>query len=215
MWHEKVVRDFKGVIPHPHKSDFIGPYNKLFNTLFPPDSDFTVVPQYLKPSQDSADFTVGFEIQWNYAPVLILELKDPLDFIYISTRREADSRIRTRIGDLAERWPLRTLHAISALGTRLCFYSIDTTDLANAEILPLPTAPHPTRVNNCAPAERWEYDIMEEKGEAKLRAVVQDVLQGCVTLQEDEDAFQRMQIQPLGFTCRRNELLFRCSPMHL
>jgi hypothetical protein len=198
-----------------HASHPVNIRSKWYSTLFPPDSDFTVIPQYLKPSQYRADSTVGFEIQWNYAPVLILELRDPLDFIYISTRREADIQIRTRIGDLAERWPLRTLHAISALGTRLCFYSVDTTDLANAEILPLPIAPHPTRINNCAPAERWEYNIMEEGGEAKLRAVIQDVLQGCVTLREQEDAYQRMQIQPLGFTCRGYELLFRYPPMHL
>jgi hypothetical protein len=56
---------------------------------------------------------------------------------------------------------------------------------------------------------------MEEGGEAKLRAVIEDVLQGCVTLQEKEDAFQRKQIQPLGFTRRGIELLFRCPPIHL
>ena len=44
-------------------SDFRGAYNKLLYTLFLPDTDFTVVPEYLKPaSSKSSDYTVTFEI---------------------------------------------------------------------------------------------------------------------------------------------------------
>ncbi|KAF8809266.1 hypothetical protein BYT27DRAFT_7094566, partial [Phlegmacium glaucopus] len=86
------------------------------------------------------------------------------------------------LGDIVGHCPLPTLHAVSALGTRLCFYSVDTTDLATAEILPLPIACHPTRVNDYTPAGRWEYDIMKVRGEAKLRAVIHEVLQECVAL---------------------------------
>jgi hypothetical protein len=171
----------------PKESDFHGPYNKLLHTFFPPDSDFTVVPQYLKASsRDVADFIVCFEIHLKNLPVLIVELKDPSAILQISTRREADDQIRRRMGDLAGHCPLPTLHAISAMGTRLCFYSVDTTDLATAEILPVPIVRHSTRVNDYAPAERWEYDVMEEGGETNLRAVIQEVLQGCAALPANE-----------------------------
>jgi len=83
------------------------------------------------------------------------------------------------MGDLAGNCPLPTLHAVSALGTRLCFYRLDTMDLANPDILPLPIAHHPTGVNDYAPAAGWEYDVM---GKAKLRTVIQEVIEGCTTL---------------------------------
>jgi hypothetical protein len=183
MWPDKIVRQFQAVPPNPKESDFHGPYNKLLYTFFPPDSDFTVVPQYLRASsRDAADFIVCFEIYLKNRPVLIIELKDPSAILQISTRGEADDQIRKRMGDLAGHCPIPTLHAVSAMGTRLCFYSVDTTDLATAEILPLPIALHPTRVNDYAPAGRWEYDVMEERGETKLRAVIQEVLLGCAAL---------------------------------
>ncbi|KAF8479497.1 hypothetical protein DFH94DRAFT_682240 [Russula ochroleuca] len=67
------------------------------------DTGFTVVPQYLKAT-----------------------LKDPAALQLISTRAEADDQIR-RIIDLAESCPLDRLHAVSVLGTKLCFqYSLDS-----------------------------------------------------------------------------------------
>ena len=81
--------------------------------------------------------------------------------------------------------PLPKLHAISALGTRLCLYHMDTAD-PNAEILPLAILRHPTRVNDYSPAERWGYDIMEERGETKLREVFREVLKGCAALRANE-----------------------------
>jgi hypothetical protein len=183
MWPEKIVRQFQAVPSNPKQCDFHGPYNKLLYTFFPPDSDFTVVPQYLQPSfRDAADLIVCFEVHLKNLPVLIVELKDPSAILRKSARGEADDQIRRRIGDIVQDCPLPTLHAISALGTRLCFYSMDTIDAPDEDILPLQIARHPTRVNDYAPAVRWEYDVMEERGEAKLRAVIQEVLQGCAAL---------------------------------
>ena len=62
-WPEKVIRQFQIIPPNPIESDFHGAYNKLLYTLFPSDTDFTVVPQYLKPaSSKSSDYIVTFEI---------------------------------------------------------------------------------------------------------------------------------------------------------
>ena len=57
--------------------------------------------------------------------MLVVELRDLAVIKYISTRAEADDQIRRRIFDLAENCPLDILHAVSALGTRLCFYNLD------------------------------------------------------------------------------------------
>jgi hypothetical protein len=101
-WPVKVMRQFQTIPPNPGESDFCGAYNKLLNTLFPPDTDFTVVPQYLKPaSSKSSDYIVTFEIFLENRPVFILELKTPADLNYISSRQAADEQIRERLGDLA------------------------------------------------------------------------------------------------------------------
>ena len=65
------------------------------------------------------------------------------------------------------------------MGTRLCFYHLDTTDLA-ADIIPLDNVPrHPTRVNDTAPMERWDCDVLDAEGGARLRAVVDSIKAAC------------------------------------
>lgn len=101
-WPDKVIRQFQTIPPNPIENAFHGPYNKLLNTLFLPDSDFTVVPQYLKPaSLKQADYIVTFEIFLENKPVFILVLKKPADLDFISWRQAADVQIRERLGDLA------------------------------------------------------------------------------------------------------------------
>jgi len=185
MWPDKILQQFQTVPSYPRAYDFLGPYNKLLYTFFPADSDFSVIPQYREPpSRDSTNFIMCFEIQFRNSPVLFLVLKDPSEILLISTRREADDQIRSWMGDLVGHCPLPTMHAVSILGTALCFYSLDTAD-ANAPILPLRISQHPTKLTDCAPANRWEHNILAEKGEAKLRAIIEEVLQGCAALPAD------------------------------
>jgi len=76
MWPDKIVRQFQVVPANPVESDFLGAYNKLLYTLFPADSDYTVVPQYLKPGSPLAsDWIVAFEVIVENKPAFILELK--------------------------------------------------------------------------------------------------------------------------------------------
>jgi hypothetical protein len=138
-----------------------------------------VVPQYLKAaSRDSADFIFCFEIRLENKPVLIVELKDPAAIQRISTRAEADDQIRRRIIDLAENCPLGTLHVVSALGTKLCFYSLDVKNRAS-RINPPRIDRDPDTVNDYAPAERWDRDVLEASGEDKLLAVINEIKAGC------------------------------------
>jgi hypothetical protein len=116
--------------------------------------------------RDSTDYIACFEIHLENEPVLIVMLKDPAAIQSISTRTEADDQIRRRIIDLAERCPLGTLHAISAIGTKLRFYSLNVKNRA-ARIDPPRIDRNPDMVNDCAPAERWNCDVLEVSGEKK------------------------------------------------
>ena len=65
------------------------------------------------------------------------------------------------------------------MGTRLCFYHLDTTDV-EADIIPLYNIPrHRTRVNDTAPIERWDCDVLDAEGEARFRAVVDSIMVAC------------------------------------
>ena len=141
-----------------------------------------MVPQYLKAaSRDSTDFIVCFEIRLENRPVLIVELKDPAAIQHISTRAEADDQIRRRIVDIAEDCPLDRMHAVSALGTKLCFYSLDV-KTRGARIEPPRIERDPETVNDYAPAERWNSDVLEASGEDKLLAVIDEVKASCAKL---------------------------------
>jgi hypothetical protein len=102
-WPSKLLASFAKVPDVPSEAEFRGPYNKLLYTLFPVESDFTVVPRYLLGPRESADFVVMFEVLLVDRPVLILELKPPGHLRYPSTREAADLQIRSRIKDLAGR----------------------------------------------------------------------------------------------------------------
>ncbi|KAI6124297.1 hypothetical protein EDD17DRAFT_1486880, partial [Pisolithus thermaeus] len=160
--------------------EFHGAYNKLLHSLFPSDTPFTVIPQYFKyGSLRSCDFQVAFfEIVLGEGPVLILELKRPSALMNVSSRQAADQQIRERLLDLANSCPIRTLRAISAMGTRLSFYHLGTIN-AQAEIEPLAIPRHPTIVNDTAPEAWWDCDVLDANGEVRLRAVVDAIKEAC------------------------------------
>ncbi|KAK0209586.1 hypothetical protein IW262DRAFT_1281482 [Armillaria fumosa] len=184
-WPDPVLRQFQSVRPNPAGNGFHGPYNKLLNYLFSIDSLYTVVPQFLQPGcRDSLNWIVTFEIMLSNMPVFILELKSPETLRLISSRCEADDQMRRRISDLCGKssyCPIPRLHAVSAVGTRLCFYELDTQD-EEAEIKPLAISRHPTRVNDTAPEKRWDYDVLDDVGERKFRGIVEEIKKECAKL---------------------------------
>ncbi|KAI0245908.1 hypothetical protein BJV78DRAFT_1399100 [Lactifluus subvellereus] len=173
-WPAKVIRQFEKVPGNPSEADFHGPYNRLLYTLFPPDTDFTVVPRYMLGSRESADFLVVLEDK----PVFILELKPPGDLRYPSSRETADRQIRARIRDLHGDCPLPVLHAVIAAGTKLCFYRKPR----GRRVEPPLVDAHPDLETDMAPRERWDCDILEEEGARKFRAVVDEIKQTCAVL---------------------------------
>ncbi|KAJ7108777.1 hypothetical protein C8R44DRAFT_857673 [Mycena epipterygia] len=180
-WPDSVLRRFRAVPPNPRENDFYGPWNKLLSYLFPPASDFTVAPQSypLSTSRETADFVVEYEILYNNVPVLIVEIKPPGNLRLPSAREEADIQIRRRIRDLSEDCLLPTLHAVSAFGTQLAFYSM----AKGQQIVPDRIPPDPTLLTDTAPLRLWSCDVLQDEGRQRFRSMVTEIEQACESLE--------------------------------
>ncbi|KAF8486104.1 hypothetical protein DFH94DRAFT_168602 [Russula ochroleuca] len=60
----------------------------------------------------------------------------------------------------------------SALSRRYSVYEYHRYD---GRLTPSRILPHPDIINNTAPQERWNYDVMTRKGEAKLNQLVGEI----------------------------------------
>ena len=104
MWPVQVQRQFE--IAQAAGNDALenvlhAPYNKLLNTLFPVDTDFTVIPNFQEiDSTKGADCLMTFEIFLENRPVFVLGLKRDKEFSVRSKRTAADVQLRGRLGDL-------------------------------------------------------------------------------------------------------------------
>jgi hypothetical protein len=95
----------------------------------------------------------------------------------ISAREEADLQIRRRLRDLVGICPLSELHAISAIGTK-CFYTAE----AGRAITPPRIVADDQLATDTAPLERWDCDVLEAEGVARLKALVHEIYQACAQL---------------------------------
>lgn len=176
-WPGLIVRSFviAGAYNPTSERPFYGSWNRLLTTLFPPDTVFEVVPQYFSPAMEGRD-PVGFVgfllIYIESSPVFIVEIKHPNDFMFPSSREEADLQLRRRIRDCVDNPRVPILHGVSAFGTKLAFYKYhkDTTRLEPSRIVPDLNV-----LNDTAPREWWSCDILEEEGANRFRAVVDEV----------------------------------------
>jgi len=169
MWSRTIIDRFKAIPANPRENDFYAPYNKLLNTVFPVDSDFTVAPQSypLPTSRDSIDFVIEYVVLLQNMPVYILEIKEPSKIHFLSSRQEADKQIRTRLRDLREQCKLDIFYGTSAYGTQFCVYQSDKHNL----ISPLRIVEDPELLVDTAPKERWAYDVLQKSGYEKLMQV--------------------------------------------
>ncbi|KZT03151.1 uncharacterized protein LAESUDRAFT_660259 [Laetiporus sulphureus 93-53] len=184
-WPSKITRAFAtveeeaGVIVY--ENQYYGPYNKLLCTLFPPDSDFIVSPNYLPGNVDgAAGVIISFEITLRQHPVLVLEVKPPQHLSLDSTREAADRQVRRRLVDLSGRALLPVLYGISAMGTKLCFYEFET---APRRMTPRRIPSDPELTTDVAPKEQWDCDVLEADGEQRLRALARQITEACERLQ--------------------------------
>ena len=69
--------------------------------------------------------------------------------------------------------PLPALHAVSAFGTRLCFFKVDH----NQSIRPSFIAAHPEVTPDLpvTPQKYWDCDIRKEEGEKRIKTIAKEI----------------------------------------
>ncbi len=149
----KVMKRFSTIPPYPRENVFLGPYNKLLHTVFPAESDYTVIPQSYSflDSYGSANTIIGFEVVFEDNPVFFLQIKEPQSLAVLSNREKADDQMRKCMRDLAPICPLDMLHGVCAFGTHLSFYSYDK----QTRIIPKRVLPDRERETDFAPSSQW------------------------------------------------------------
>ncbi|KAH9007698.1 hypothetical protein EDB83DRAFT_700148, partial [Lactarius deliciosus] len=151
-WSSKVTKRFSAVPVNVPENDYYAPYNKFLNSLFPPDSDYTVVLRSysILNSHKSVDLVIGFVVLLEDEPVLFLEIEEPRRITLTSARKEVDNHMRIRTRDLAPTCPLEILNGVSAFGTQLSFY---TCDKQTRMIIPARIS----HMETDAPLDRWDW----------------------------------------------------------
>ncbi|KAN0138291.1 hypothetical protein V8E53_003754 [Lactarius tabidus] len=177
-WESIVLDIFRAVPENPSRYDFHAPYNKLLFCVFPMEDRYTVAPNWNASSSQLSYFR--FDIFYKKIPVLILELKGPGDLQYPSKRQESVQQIQRRLKELRPECTLPELHAISVFGTKLCFCKLDDRDQS---MQPSFMDAHPEgTTTDLTPEQYWDCDIMEEEGEKRFKAVVEEIKRGCAAL---------------------------------
>ena len=104
MWPVPVQRQFQiaqAVGNDALENVWNAPYTVLLSVLFPPGTDFTVIPRFQQiNSTKAADYLVTFEIFLEKWPVFVLGLRRAKDLASRTKRKDADDQLRERLSDL-------------------------------------------------------------------------------------------------------------------
>ena len=167
VWDEFTLEQF-GLVDRftTDENDFLGPYNSLLLDLFPSAEHYQVAPQFRRIAR-SFDLAILFIVTKRSVPVLFIEIKT-----FMGSRASADQQMRERFLEFASVTLPSKLIGISAMGTRFAVYEYTP---QNRRLIPSRIMPHPDFINDTAPKERWNYDILEADGEAKFKAIVAEI----------------------------------------
>ncbi|KAF8592216.1 hypothetical protein K439DRAFT_1610614 [Ramaria rubella] len=111
-------------------------------------------------------------------------ITDPRGLGTFTIHAQAYKQLMACMREMAPDCPIPVLHAVSAMGTRLAFYRMENVGggadsaINGGDVI----VPHPLEGNAALLAEHWDCDILEEEGEARLRAVIQEIKDCCETL---------------------------------
>ncbi|KAH9979389.1 hypothetical protein BGW80DRAFT_1557073 [Lactifluus volemus] len=185
-WPHWLVNSFALASQPQHSADetvYYGAYTRLLYHLFGLEGPFEISPQYhIRPTAPDGYYVVKpFTVEVNKHPVLFIEVKPPASFALDSNRKRAEDQMRDHFRNLHENLVTPRLFGITAFGTRLAFYEYE----AATKILPPPAIVQvrdSVTLDDAAPAERWDYDLLEPNGIARMRQVVQDVMTMCQAL---------------------------------
>jgi hypothetical protein len=160
------------------ETEYYGPYTTLLTDIFPHTEHFQIVPQSKGPmTPGSIYFTTIYIDRKRKRPVFFIEIKPFPHLDNFSTRAKADQQMRDRFVAIIGRNPvIPKLYGISAMGTRFSVYEYSQeTNI----LLPLSIARDVMYVTDIAPADRWNYELLEDGGEQKMRGLVAEVKMMC------------------------------------
>ncbi|KAF8151808.1 hypothetical protein B0H34DRAFT_729067 [Crassisporium funariophilum] len=174
-WTSQIMDSFQSIKPDLEPDFTPAAYNKLLNSLFPVNTPYAVYPEVQRNIESSSSAT--FTIYYRHSPVFLLDLHSYHALRRTSVREAADDHIRKHMRDLLPYCPMSVLHAVSAFGTRLCFYTVALGD----NIKPARSPPEiPTR-NDETPMEWWDCDLLDDDGAIRLKEVVNKIRNKCET----------------------------------
>ena len=182
MWPGIIAEAFQLALPDGRhdESRFYGPYNLLLNHMFPIDEGYMIVPRYKRREHSrSIDFEVIFIVSHHEHPIFFVGAKPSGHIDNILPRRSADEQMRKRFLDLLGRLEVPILYGVSALGSKVCYYTYDE---GSRRVSPKVIKNEQKLVIDTAPADRWSLDIMTPDRGKKLREVLNHVKAVCAQL---------------------------------
>ena len=178
-WSETISKQFQLVDRSTtDESEYYGPYTTLLTDLFPHVDDFQVAPRFSEGpiSPSSVDSTIIYVVTKQKVPVFFIEVRPYIHLQNPGQRGDADAQMRRMFRDLVFGvLPLAIpkLYGVSAMGTCLSIYEYTK---ATRILLPHAITPDPNIIiNDVAPQERWNYELLEASGEEKFKAIVAEV----------------------------------------
>jgi hypothetical protein len=172
MLSNVIRQNFLSIPPNSDEYYYYSPWNSVLGKLFDIDEGYMICPQYPVPTQgekDTIDFVVTLVVEVNCALIFFLEIKAPKFFDNRSGRADADNQMRKRFQQLYDASPSQ-LHGFSVFGTLCCHYSLDKR--IDGFVVPRRVLPNTDHVNDTAPQEWWNVDILDQDGYEKFAKVV-------------------------------------------
>jgi len=171
-WRDDITLQFELVNKFTtNESEYYGPYNTLLHVLFPSTDGYQVSLKYERKA-GSINFTIVYITTRRKVLVFFVQVKSYLAYDNDSDREQADEQMRRKFLECrSASLPIpSTLYGLSALGTRLCIYeyTVETRTLTPPRIIP----GDPELLTDTAPQERWNLELFEPQGEARLKRVV-------------------------------------------
>jgi hypothetical protein len=114
---------------------------------------------------------VYFRVDLHRILVFFVEVKTALTITLLSARADADDQMRERLRQLYDQ-SLSELRGISALGTKLCFYSLDK---SLESLTPIAIPRNDAYINDTAPVDRWDLDVLTDDGYNRFMDVCNEV----------------------------------------
>lgn len=102
MWPRSVIQQFRAARTSSFDATLYGAFNKLLHVAFPPESDFTIVPNWVHyPSPNSANMVAVFEVTFRNVVVLLVEVNAEHHLQYAVKREASDLRVRERLKEVS------------------------------------------------------------------------------------------------------------------